>query len=46
LNATTDLEGGANAYESILDDFYDQLTNITKDKPYMVGRFCSRVLEC
>lgn len=37
LNATKDLEGGAKAYESILDDFYDQLTNVTAKVPYMVG---------
>ena len=37
LNATTTLEGGAEAYESILDDFYDQLTNITKNVPFMTA---------
>jgi acid phosphatase type 7 len=31
------LEEGYKAYESILDDFYDQMTPITTVKPYMVG---------
>ncbi|KAG9244901.1 Metallo-dependent phosphatase-like protein [Calycina marina] len=37
LNATTDLEGGAKAYESILDDFYDQCTSFTQHVPYMTA---------
>lgn len=37
INATITLAEGYKAYESILDDFYDQMTPITTVKPYMVG---------
>ena len=37
INATITLAEGYEAYESILDEFYDQMTPITTVKPYMVG---------
>jgi hypothetical protein len=37
INATITLAQGYKAYESILDDFYDQMTPINTVKLYMVG---------
>ena len=33
----TTIAEGFNVYESILNDFYDELTSVTAYKPYMVG---------
>jgi hypothetical protein len=37
INVTIDLASGFMGYESILDDFYDQMTPLTTIKPYMIG---------
>lgn len=33
----TTIEGGAKVYESMLNQFYDEMTAVTGVKPYMVG---------
>lgn len=33
----TTIEGGAKVYESLLNQFYDEMTAVTGVKPYMVG---------
>lgn len=33
----TTIEEGAEVYESLLNQYYDELTPITSKKPYMVG---------
>jgi hypothetical protein len=37
IEATIDYAEGYKAYESILDEFYDEMTPITTVRPYMVG---------